>query len=258
MVIWHSMSDLAGIYNSNIQLKINAFDLDTDTLQIPDDTSSILISDLFAVDNHIGTLSVSMAETMDEYFDNITLTYAIEDTTGDPYEINMSYSLDNGNSWLPATLQGNLIDIDITDYLASLTWISAEDLVSIDTTILLEVSMSDGWQSSASNQVAIHFDNQFLPLLTTIQPDTGQYLYWYDQITLTFTGQMNLESYTDGVMLESNHRGVLEYDAEFIQDNEIAHLIITPLENFYSDEQIQLSINQQLRDVWNNLSLIHI
>ena len=252
MVIWHSMSDLAGIYNSNIQLKITAYDLDTDTLQIPDDTSSILISDLFAVDNHIGTLSVSMAETMDEYFDNITLTYAIEDTTGDPYEINMSYSLDNGNSWLPATLQGNLIDIGITDYLASLTWISAEDLVSIDTTILLEVSMSDGWQSSASNQVNIHFDNQFLPLLTTIQPDTGQYLYWYDQITLTFTGQMNLESYTDGVMLESNHRGVLEYDAEFIQDNEIAHLIINPLENFYSDEQIQISINQQLRDVWNN------
>ena len=252
MVIWHSMIDLAGINNLNVQLKINAFDLDTDTLQIPDDTSSILISDLFAVDNHIGSLSVSMAETMDEYFDNITLTYAIEDTTGDPYEINMNYSLDNGNSWLPATLQGNLIDIGITDYLASLTWISAEDLVSIDTTILLEVSMSDGWQSSASNQVAIHFDNQVLPLLTTIQPDTGQYLYWYDQITLTFTGQMDLESYTDGVMLESNHRGVLEYDAEFIQDNELAHLIITPLENFYSDEQIQISINQQLRDVWNN------
>jgi len=252
MVIWHSMIDLAGIYNSNVQLKIIAYDLDTDTLQIPDDTSSIFISDLFALDNHIGSLSVSMAETMDEYFDNIALTYAIEDTTGDPYEINMSYSLDNGNSWLPATLQGNLIDIGITDYLDSLTWISAEDLVSIDTTILLEVSMSDGWQSSVSNQIAIHFDNQVLPLLTTIQPDTSQYLYWYDQITLTFTGQMDLESYTDGVMLESNHRGVIEYDAEFIQDNEIAHLIITPLENFYSDEQIQISINQQLRDVWNN------
>jgi hypothetical protein len=112
--------------------------------------------------------------------------------------------------------------------------------------------MSDGWQSSASNQIAIHFDNQVLPLLTTIQPDTGQYMYWYDQITLTFTGQMDLESYTDGVMLESNQRGVLEYDAEFIQGNEIAHLIITPLENYYADEQIQISINQQLRDVWNN------
>jgi len=252
MVIWHSMSDLAGIYNSNVQLKIIAYDLDTDTLQIPDDTSSILISDLFALDNHIGSLSVSMAETMDEYFDNIALTYAIEDTTGDPYEINMNYSLDNGNSWLPATLQGNLIDISITDYLDSLTWMSDEDLVSIDTSILLEVSMSDGWQSSASNQIAIHFDNQVLPLLTTIQPDTGQYIYWYDQITLTFTGQMDLESYADGVMLESNQRGVLEYDAEFIQGNEIAHLIITPLENYYADEQIQISINQQLRDVWNN------
>ena len=252
MVIWHSMSDHAGIYNSNVQLKIIAYDLDTDTLQIPDDTSSILISDLFALDNHIGSLSVSMAETMDEYFDNIPLTYAIEDTTGDPYEINMNYSLDNGNSWLPATLQGNLIDISITDYLDSLTWMSDEDLVSIDTSILLEVSMSDGWQSSASNQIAIHFDNQVLPLLTTIQPDTGQYIYWYDQITLTFTGQMDLESYADGVMLESNQRGVLEYDAEFIQGNEIAHLIITPLENYYADEQIQISINQQLRDVWNN------
>ena len=39
MVIWHSMSDLVGIYNSNVQLKIIAYELDTDTLQIPDDTS---------------------------------------------------------------------------------------------------------------------------------------------------------------------------------------------------------------------------
>jgi len=210
-VIWHSMSDLDGIYNSNVQVNIFAYDLDTDTLQTPDDTSSILISDLFAVDNHIGSLSVSMAETMDEYFGDIELTYAIEDTTEDLYAINMNYSLDNGNSWHPATLQDNLTGLSVVDYLDSLTWISDDDLFNTDTNILLEVSISDGWQYTASSQIAIHFDNQVLPLLTTVQPDTGQYMYWYDQITLTFTGQMDLESYSDGVILESDQRGVHEF-----------------------------------------------
>ena len=82
-VIWNSMLDLTGIYNANVQLKILAYDLDTDTLQTPDDTSSVFISEIFAVDNHIGTLSVAITETMTEYFGNIDLTYAIEDTTSD-------------------------------------------------------------------------------------------------------------------------------------------------------------------------------
>ena len=214
------MSDLAGIYNSNVQLKIMAYDLDTDTLQTPDDTSSIFISEIFGVDNHIGTLSVAITETMTEYYGNIDLTYAIEDTTSDYYTINMNYSADNGGSWLPATLEGNLTGLGIMDYMDSLTWLSDDDLFNTDTDLLLEVSMSDGWQSYAASQIAIHFDNQFLPLLTNVQPDTGQYMYWYDPISFTFTGQMDLDSYIEGVILESNQRGVLEYEAEFIQDND--------------------------------------
>ena len=63
---------------------------------------------------------------------------------------------------------------------------------------------------------------------------------------------MDLESYSDGVILESDQRGVLEYDAEFTQGNEVAQLTITPVETYYADEQIRISINQQLSDVWNN------
>ena len=194
-----------------MQLKIFAYDLNTDTMQIPDDTSSIFISHPFAIDNHIGSLGVSIAEPMEEYFGDIVLTYAIEDTTGDLYMINMNYSLDNGDSWLPATLQGNLTELGIIDYLDSITWISGDDLFNTDTNMLLEVSMSDGWQFSASSQMAIHYDNQVLPLLSTVDPDTGQYMYWYDPINLTFTGQMDLESYSNGVILKSDQRGILEY-----------------------------------------------
>ena len=103
-VIWNSMLDLTGIYNPNVQLKILIYDLDTDTLQTPDDTSLIFISEIFAVDNHIGTLNVALTETMTEYFGNIDLTYAIEDTTSDYYTINMNYSANNGVSWFPACL----------------------------------------------------------------------------------------------------------------------------------------------------------
>ena len=53
---------------------------------------------------------------MEEYFGDIVLTYAIEDTSGDLYMINMNYSLDNGDSWLPATLQSNLTELEIVDY----------------------------------------------------------------------------------------------------------------------------------------------
>ena len=54
--------------------------------------------------------------------------------------INMNYSLDNGDSWLPATLQGNLTELGIVDYLDSITWISGDDLFNTDTKMLLEVS----------------------------------------------------------------------------------------------------------------------
>ena len=72
-----------------------------------------------------------MAETMTEYFGNIDLTYAIEDTTSDLYTINMNYSQDNGDSWSPATLQGNLVGLGIMDYIDSLTWLSDDDSLVI-------------------------------------------------------------------------------------------------------------------------------
>ena len=53
-------------------------------------------------------------------------------------------------------------------------------------------------------------------------------------------------------MLRSNQRGELDYTAQFVQEGEIAHLTIYPQENYYAEEQIQVSINQQLRDIWNN------
>ena len=161
-VIWNSMLDLTGIYNPNVQLKILIYDLDTDTLQTPDDTSLIFISEIFAVDNHIGTLNVALTETMNEYFGNIDLTYAIEDTTSDYYTINMNYSANNGVSWLPATLEGDTTGLGIMDYMDSLTWVSDSNLFNEDTDLLLEISMSDGHQSYAASQIAIHFDNQSL------------------------------------------------------------------------------------------------
>ena len=44
----------------------------------------------------------------------------------------------------------------------------------------------------------------------------------------------------------------MDYNAQFIQEGEVAYLTIFPEENFYADEQLQVLINQQLRDIWNN------
>ncbi len=251
-IIWYSMNDLNGSFHPNVQLKVFAYDLQSDTLQTPDDTSSTYISDVFAVDNHIGSTIGIMSLVQDEYYGDIRLTYSITDTTNDYYTVVLRYSLNDGNSWHLATLQDSLYNIGSLEYSDTLIWKSDDDLFNLDTNLLLELSISDGWQSSTSELIIIHFDNQILPLLTEIFPDTSEYMYWYDHIILTFTGQMNLNSYSNGIMLRSNQRGELDYTAQFVQEGEIAHLTIYPQENYYAEEQIQVSINQQLRDIWNN------
>ena len=65
------MNDLNGIYQPNVQLKVHAYDLQSDTLQTPDDTSSTYISDIFSVDNHIGSVTGSMSMDQDEYYGDI-------------------------------------------------------------------------------------------------------------------------------------------------------------------------------------------
>ena len=77
-------------------------------------------------------------------------------------------------------------------------------------------------------------------------------MYWYDHIILTFNVQMNLSSYSNGIALRSDQRGSLDYTAQFVQDGEVAHLTLYPDEYYYADEQIEVFINQQLRDIWNN------
>ena len=164
----------------------------------------------------------------------------------------LRYSLDNGISWHLATLQDSVFNISSINYSDTLVWKSDDDLFNLDTNLLFELSISDGWQSSTSELIDIHFDNQVLPLLTTVYPDTSDYMYWYDKIILIFTGQMDLASYSNGIVLRSNQRGILDYSAQFIQEGEIAYLTIFPDEKYFTDEQIQVSINQQLRDIWNN------
>ena len=251
-IIWYSMADLNGSFHPNVQLKILAYDLQSDTLQTPEDTSSTYISDVFAIDNYIGSVTGVMSLTQDEYYGDIRLAYSITDTTNDYYTVILRYSINNGNSWNLASLQDSLYNIGSLEYSDTLIWNSDDDLFNLDTNLLLELSVSDEWQSTSSELISIHFDNQVLPLLTEISPDTGEYIYWYDHIILTFTGQMDLNSYSNGIILQSNQRGVLDYTAQFIQEGEVAHLTIYPEENYYADERIQVSINQQLRDIWNN------
>ena len=251
-IIWYSLADLDESFHPNVQLKVLAYDLQSDSLQTPEDTSSTYISDVFAIDNHIGSATGIMSLAQDEYYGDIRLTYSITDTTNDYYTVFLRDSLNDGNSWHLATLQDSLYNIGSLEYSDTLIWKSDDDLFNLDTNLLLRLSISDGWQSSTSELIVIHFDNQILPLLTEISPDTGEYMYWYDHILLTFTGQMNLNSYSNGIMLRSNQRGELDYTAQFIQEGEIAHLTIYPQENYYAEEQIQVSINQQLRDIWNN------
>ena len=155
-------------------------------------------------------------------------------------------------SWHLASLQDSIYNVGSLQYIDTLVWKSDDDLFNLDRSLMLELSILDGWQSSTSDIIEIHFDNQILPLLSEISPDTSENIYWYDKIVLTFTGQMNLDSYSNGIVLSSNERGILDFTGQFIQEGEVAHLTIHPDENFYADEQIQVSINEQLRDIWNN------
>ena len=209
-IIWYSMTDLNGSYHPNVQLKVFAYDLQSDTLQTPDDTSSTYISNEFAVDNHIGSIVGEMTLIQDEYFGETKLTYSITDTTNDNYTVVLRYSIDNGSSWHLASLKDSIYNIGSLQYTDTLVWNSDDDLFNLDTGLFLELSILDGWQSSTSDLIEIHFDNQVLPLLTTVFPDTSEYMYCYDHIILTFTGQMNLSSYSNGIALRIYQRVSLD------------------------------------------------
>ena len=90
-IIWYSMADLDESFHPNVQLKIQAYDLQSDTLQPPEDTSSTYISDGFAIDNHIGSVSGTMTIIQEEYFGDVKLTYSITDSTNDSYTVVLRY-----------------------------------------------------------------------------------------------------------------------------------------------------------------------
>ena len=110
-IIWYSMADLDESFHPNVQLKIQAYDLQSDTLQTPEDTSSTYISDGFAIDNHIGSVSGTMTIIQEEYFGDVKLTYSITDSTNDSYTVALRYSSDDGMSWHLASLQDSIYNI---------------------------------------------------------------------------------------------------------------------------------------------------
>ena len=122
----------------------------------------------------------------DEYFGETKLTYSITDTTNDHYTVVLRYSIDDGSSWHLASLQDSIYNIGSLLYTDTLVWNSDDDLFNLDTGLFLELSILDGWQSSTSDLIEIHFDNQVLPLLTTVFPDTNEYMYWYDNIIILY------------------------------------------------------------------------
>ena len=183
-IIWYSMADLDESFHPNVQLKIQAYDLQSDTLQTPEDTSSTYISDGFAIDNHIGSVSGTMTIIQEEYFGDVRLTYSITDSTNDSYTVALRYSSDDGMSWHLASLQDSIYNIGSIQYIDTLVWKSDDDLFNLDRSLMLELSVLDGWQSSTSDIIEIHFDNQILPLLSEISPDTSENIYWYDKEVL--------------------------------------------------------------------------
>ncbi|MFQ6675523.1 MAG: right-handed parallel beta-helix repeat-containing protein, partial [Fidelibacterota bacterium] len=156
-LVWNSATDLPDREEKNVRVMLT---LSTSTGSGWKDTTGV-----FTVDNyHFHSIDISLAESLPEYTGTVSVTYGLTDTTLDLLTIVPFYTV-NDREWRPATILGEVEDLDSSRYDGTLVWDSGTDLAGEDIEgVRLKFVPTDGWKDGdADSTKAFHLDNNGIP-----------------------------------------------------------------------------------------------
>ncbi|MFC1694282.1 T9SS type A sorting domain-containing protein, partial [Candidatus Latescibacterota bacterium] len=118
--IWKSSTDIPNSEVLNVRLRVTAIDSQEG---VP------AISGIFNVDNNIPpSIELSVADPDSVYSGGVELFYELNDPENDIISLSVSYSLDDGQSFIPASVSGTMTDIDNAHYSGKLVWNTMTDI----------------------------------------------------------------------------------------------------------------------------------
>jgi len=162
---WNSTADVPGIDQDNILFRVTPTDLDA---------GEAAISPPFHVDNDTPP-AVTVATPQGEQYGDITIEYTLADDENDVLNVKAEYSEDGGNSWQPATVDGQVTDIYSSAYLGSVVWRSDQDLAGTDQTdIAFRIVPADNDAGTPGRTENFHLDNNELPTIKVETPEGRQ------------------------------------------------------------------------------------
>lgn len=119
---WNTAADLAGVDQKGILFKVIPSD---------EDEGSMGITAGMFVDNNAPP-SVVVATPTEVTAGMVTINYTLSDNEGDTLKISGEFSLDGGQTWDPAKLEGVISGITPAGYFSTISWDSVYDMPGLD------------------------------------------------------------------------------------------------------------------------------
>ncbi|NQT98280.1 MAG: T9SS type A sorting domain-containing protein [Candidatus Marinimicrobia bacterium] len=235
---WNTSTDLPGQYQPQVWLKIEGSDVANTTVEI---------SPSFAIDNHVGSLQLSLITAGFEFSDQVDIPFQINDSTADIYDLQASFSIDGGVSWQTATVSGTISAIRPTDYSSSLVWESRSDLPDNYIEAQIAVLPTDGWQVGRGDTLLLLIDNQALSLLTDYTPGLSEEIDWYSPFQLEFSLSMDSQTFADGIQVTGDHQGFIP--VSFTYNSTVNAVTVIPDNWYYATDSVRITMNSNLKDI---------
>ena len=240
--IWPTQLDFNGSFTNEVMLKISAADQHVE---------NHYYSDIFSIDNHVGSIDFEFVSLEDELSGLIAVPYSISDTTGDFYTLSLEYLLLNSNEWLDASVVNSLINIGPDQYSDTLLWNTDYDLYNVDTNLVLRIELFDGWQFGSGAMENVQLDNESLPqLISKSHPDSSN-LILTDELVFTFSAMLDVSTIINGISLDAIYGNYL-INISHSYSEERSSIHIYPEGGWSGGDSLMVVINDQLMNIDGN------
>ncbi|MFC1529021.1 Ig-like domain-containing protein, partial [Candidatus Latescibacterota bacterium] len=172
--IWKTLDDLPGAVIEDVQLKV-----------IPKDSQEGVpaYSNLFSINNNYRpSVSLSVADPDSLYSGTIELFYELSDSESDTLSISALYSLDDGNTYTQATVEGTPDNITSENFTGTLLWDTIADLPDSFRTVIFKAIPYDK-REGIPDSLSVLIDNYGTSRVSVILPEGEQ----TGEITVTYT-----------------------------------------------------------------------
>lgn len=160
-ITWNSVTDLPGLRSDKVMFRM---------LPSDNDQGVAFTTPAFNLDNNRPP-SIALNNIFDSVKGDITIEYLVSDDEDDSVSLSCEFSPDNGQSWKPATVTGNLANLSKAAYQGSLVWKSSGDISGVDSTqVLFRVTPSDWNKGTAGITAPMHVNNNQAPSITLSAP----------------------------------------------------------------------------------------